>query len=161
MIGIGLVIMNTKATDYAFVYDNVHRSFKVNKAKVWVIFAKAIGWKIGPARMTGSEMFIEYYGKKDDGEEELLPDYASDLEALRDCISTGRLIIGPEYSFFDQHDRIPTGWAVYENWSDVAIDYIDQTGSIKALAISQDLNVAIMLGYMVRRRMPFDLEDMK
>lgn len=153
--------MNTKATDYAFVYDNIGRSIKLNKAKVWVLFAKAIGWVIGPAKMHGSEMFIEYYGKKDGGEEELIPDYASDLEALRESLNEGKLVVGPEYSFFDERNRIPTGWAVYRNWSDVGIDYIDRAGSIRALAISQDLNVAIMLGYMVRKKMHFNLEDMQ
>ena len=153
--------MNTKADDYAFVYDNIHRSFKVNKARVWVIFAKAIGWEIGPASMSGVEMTIEYYGKKDGGVEELIPDYGSDLEALRDYINLGRLIVGPEYSFYDERDRIPTGWATYASWSDVAIDYIDRNGSMKALCVSQDLNVAIMLGYMIRKKLRFDLEEMK
>jgi len=153
--------MNTKADDYAFVYDNIHRGFKVNKAKVWVIFAKAIGWEIGPASMSGVEMFIEYYGKKDGGEEELIPDYASDLEALRDYLKLGKLIVGPEYSFFDDRDRIPTGWVVYANWPDIATDYLDRAGYIKALAISQDLNVAIMLGYMVLKKLHFNLEEMK
>jgi hypothetical protein len=153
--------MNTKADDYAFVYDNIHRSFKVNKARVGVIFAQAIGWKVGPAKMHGREMFVEFYGKKDGGEEELIPDYASDLEALRETLTIGRLVAGPEYSFFDERDRIPTGWAVYASWSDVALDYIDRAGSIRALAISQDLNIAIILGFMVRRKLPFDLEEMK
>jgi hypothetical protein len=153
--------MNTKATDYAFVYDNIGRSYKVNKARVWVIFAKAIGWELGPAKMHGSEMFIEYYGKKDGGEEELIPDYASDLEALRDILNEGKLVVGPEYSFFDERNRTPTGWTVYASWSDVALDYIDRAGSIRALAISQDMNVAIMLGYMVLKKLHFNLEEMK
>jgi len=153
--------MNTKADDYVFVFDNIGRSFKVNKARVWVIFAKAVGWEIGPAQMHGREMFIEYYGKKDDGAEELIPDFASDLEALRDYIALGRLVISPEYSFYDDRDRTPTGWSVYANWSDIALDYIDRVGSMRALAISQDLNVAIMLGYMIRKKLRFDLEEMK
>lgn len=153
--------MNTKATDYAFVYDVIHRAFKVSKAKVWVIFAQAVGWEITNSHLSGNEMFIEYYGKKDGEEEELVPDFASDLEALKDYLNLGRLVVGPEYSFYEERNRIPTGWAVYRSWEDVAVDYIDRLGSGKALAISQDLNIAIMLGYMVRRKLQFNLEEMQ
>lgn len=153
--------MKTKATDVAFVYDSIHRAFRVNKAKVWVMFAEKVGWSITTSRLFGTDMEIEYSGiMNGEEEEDLIPDYAGDLEALRDYIELGRLIIGPEYAFFEERNRL-TGWAVYNKWQHVAIDYIDRVGNKSALCISQDINIAIMLGYMAVKRINVDLETLR
>lgn len=151
--------MRTKATDYAFVFDSIHRVIKVNKAKVNVVFSEAIGWEITNSRMYGADMEVEYEGKRD-GVEDIIPDYAGDLDALKFAIEDARLIIGPEYAFFEER-HTPSGWAIYRKWEQVAVDYMDRLGSKSAVCISQDINVAIMLGYMIVKGIPVDLQVMK
>lgn len=151
----------TKANDRVFIYNNIHQAFPISKPKLIALFAKHQGWKIVMCQMIDPDtMELEYTGKKDDGEAELMPDFGTDLEALRPAFSEGKLIVGPEYSWFEEWNRMPVGWAVYGNWIDISLDYIDRLGYAKALAISNDLNSAIMLGWLVKKAVEFKLEDL-
>lgn len=151
--------MKTRATDQAFVFDVYHRAFRINKARLMMVFAEKIGWKNIQSVTYGQEMEIELSGVKDEVED-LIPDYGSDLEALRPVIVEGKLIVGPEYAFFEERHH-PVGWAVYKSWEHIAIDFIDRVGIKSALCISQDVNVAIMLGYLRTKGIQIDLETLR